>query len=127
MLKDLIAVAIGGGLGASGRYLAGMLARSLFQGEFPWGTLVVNVAGCFLIGLVVGKIGSSETTLRLFLVVGILGGFTTFSAFGYETLRLLQEGSPGAAFFNIAAQLLLGLAGVWAGASLAKGLWPLSG
>ena len=127
MLKDLIAVAIGGGLGASGRYLAGMLARSLFHGEFPWGTLAVNVAGCFLIGLVVGKIGSSETTLRRFLVVGILGGFTTFSAFGYETLRLLQEGSPGAAFFNIAAQLLLGLAGVWAGAALAKGLWPLSG
>ena len=127
MLKDLIAVAIGGGLGASGRYLAGMLARSLFQGEFPWGTLAVNVAGCFLIGLVVGKIGSSETALRLFLVVGILGGFTTFSAFGYETLRLLQEGSLTAAFFNIAAQLLLGLVGVWAGASLAKGLWPLSG
>ena len=120
MLKDLIAVAIGGGLGASGRYLAGLLVRNLFQGDFPWGTLAVNVTGCFLIGMVAGKTGSSETTLRLFLVVGILGGFTTFSAFGYETLRLLQDGNPGGALFNVAA-------GVWAGVSIAKGLWPLSG
>ncbi len=127
MLKDLIAVAIGGGLGASGRYLAGMLVRNLFQGDFPWGTLAVNVTGCLLIGMVAGKTGGSETTLRLFLVVGILGGFTTFSAFGYETLRLLQDGNPGGALLNVAAQILLGLAGVWAGVSIAKGLWPLSG
>ena len=122
MLKDLIAVAIGGGLGASGRYLAGVLARNLVDGNFPWSTFLVNVTGCFFIGLAAGKTGDTETTLRLFLVVGILGGFTTFSAFGYETLRLLQEGNPAGAVFNVAAQILLGLAAVWSGLLIAKSI-----
>ena len=122
MLKELLAVAIGGGLGASGRDLAGVLARNLVDGNFPWSTFLVNVTGCFFIGLAAGKTGDTETTLRLFLVVGILGGFTTFSAFGYETLRLLQEGNPAGAVFNVAAQILLGLAAVWSGLLIAKSI-----
>ncbi len=120
MLKDLIAVAIGGGLGASGRFLAGALVRSLAKGDFPWATFLVNITGCFLIGLVAGKTDSLESTLWLFLVVGVLGGFTTFSAFGYETLRLLEAGNLAGAAFNVAAQVLLGLAAVWSGLAIAK-------
>jgi len=120
MLKDLITVAIGGGLGASGRYLAGILFRSLSSGGFPWATFAVNITGCFLIGLVAGKTNNFEATPSLFLVVGILGGFTTFSAFGYETIRLLQAGNTAGAAFNAAAQVLLGLAAVWSGLAIAK-------
>ena len=122
MFRDLITVAIGGGLGAGGRYLAGALARSLGTGGFPWATFLVNVAGCFLIGLVAGKTDNFQEGPSLFLVVGILGGFTTFSAFGYETVRLLQTGNTAGAIFNALAQVLLGLGAVWLGLLAARWL-----
>lgn len=115
-----ILVAGGGALGSLTRWTVGMLVNRWFPAaSFPWATLVVNLAGSFLFGVVAALAfpaqGSSRETLRLLLLTGFLGGFTTFSSFSYETLKLVQEGHPFAAFANVAAQVLLGLAGCWAG------------
>lgn len=118
MLKDLITVAVGGAFGAGGRYLMGLLAKEIGGENFPWGTFAVNIIGCFGIGLVAGRNTDGETSL--FLVVGLLGGFTTFSAFGYETVQLLQNSNYSAAVLNMALQVGLGLAAVWSGLVVAK-------
>jgi CrcB protein len=91
----------------------------------PWGTLVVNVAGCFAIGLLGGLAdtrGVLTASARLFLLIGVLGGFTTFSTFGYETLGLLREQALARAFLNVGLQLALGLGAAWAGLALSR-LW----
>ena len=85
---------------------------------FPVGTLVVNVSGCFLIGLLGGLVESRQMfgpDLRVFLLIGVLGGFTTFSSFAYETLALARDAEFARALLNIAAQLLLGLGAAWFG------------
>ncbi len=116
-----------GALGAIGRYaVSGWMAQWWGTG-FPYGTLVVNVVGCFLLGVVV-QIGLATTgvlsgTMRTALGIGLLGSFTTFSTFGYETIRYLEEGARLLAFANVAANLLLGLAAVWAGLALARAMW----
>jgi CrcB protein len=84
--------------------------------------LTVNVVGCLLIGLVAGLIDNKQIgggELRAFVVIGILGGFTTYSAFGYETINLIRDGNISAAIVNIAAQIVLGLGAVWIGYKLA--------
>lgn len=121
-----LAVGAGGCVGALLRWsLAGAVQRLAAEASFPWGTFVVNALGCFVIGFVVelselrGGLGMPS---RLFLLVGVLGGFTTFSTFGYETVALFRESSTGLALANAAGQLALGLAGVWAGMMLARGI-----
>jgi CrcB protein len=122
--RTLVAGA-GGFLGASARYALGGLVYRLVSPAFPWATLLVNVSGCFAIGFLAilaeerGPIGPAG---RLFWMVGVLGGFTTFSSFGYETLSLAREGSYGLAVANAVGQLALGLAAVWAGAAFARGM-----
>jgi len=116
-------VGIGGFLGASARYLLGGAIYRWLPGTFPWATFVINVTGCFGIGLVVALAEERMIlgpTTRLFLTVGILGGYTTFSTFGYGTIMLLRESSFGAAAFNVLAQVALGLIAVWAGAVVAR-------
>jgi len=84
---------------------------------------VINVTGCFGIGLVVALAEERMVlgpTIRLFLTVGVLGGYTTFSSFGYETMVLVRDGSLGSAAFNVVAQVALGLLAVWAGAATAR-------
>jgi len=91
--------------------------------EFPWGTLLVNVTGCFAIGFLAAladERGPLGPTGRLFWMVGVLGGFTTFSTFGYETFALAREGSHALALGNTLAQIVLGLGAVWAGVVLAR-------
>lgn len=123
MLKDLFIVGLGGALGAIARYLLGGLAQRLLGNEFPWGTMAANISGCFLIGLIAGLLPEGEsTTSRLFLVVGILGGFTTFSAFGFETLNLLKDDSFGLAAANVGVQLAAGLIAVAGGHLLSRAL-----
>ncbi|HZD24999.1 MAG TPA: fluoride efflux transporter CrcB [Alphaproteobacteria bacterium] len=113
-------VALGSALGGVGRYwVSGLLARSIGE-TFPWGTLTVNIAGSFLIGLVATLTGPDGRVLmaagpRQFLMVGLFGGFTTFSSFSLQTLALAQDGEWLRAGLNIAGSLLLCLAGVWLG------------
>jgi CrcB protein len=123
MLRVLL-VGAGGFLGAILRYLVGGWVHDVLDNAwFPYGTLVVNVAGCLLIGFLAGLaenrlIFGAET--RLFLFVGILGGFTTFSSFAYETLSLARDAQNLAAAINVLAQVSLGLAGVWIGNTLSR-------
>ncbi len=111
-------VAIGSAIGGVGRYAVSRAMAAALADGFPWATLLVNVSGSFLIGLVAGLAGPGGrigADLRLFLTVGLCGGFTTFSAFSFETIELLRERHMAAAGANIALSVLLCLAGVWLG------------
>ena len=104
-------------VGAPLRYFIGARMQEWAGLGFPWGTLLVNVIGCLLIGLVLGladERGMSREA-RLLLVTGFLGSYTTFSAFGFETFQLLRDGDTGKAIAYVLASNLLGLAAVWAG------------
>ena len=111
-----ILICIGGAAGTGIRYLVGLLAISWLGAEFPFGTLAVNLAGAFLIGLIQQLAASviPETT-RLFLVVGVMGGMTTYSAFTYETLRLMTLAEWGKAWTNVVVTTGLCLALCWLG------------
>jgi len=121
---NIIIVGIGGFLGSVSRYLFGGLVQGMFHTyRFPYGTLSVNVIGCFFIGLLYGlgeTKGFLSPEVRLLLGTGFLGGFTTFSTFGYETLALTRFGEPVSALTNILLHLFLGLGAVWAGDALSK-------
>ncbi len=121
---NLLLVVLGGGLGAGGRYLLGGWLHGQLGSGFPWGTFAVNALGSLMIGLVFGlaQAKSISPGTTLFLAVGVLGGFTTFSAFSYETMRLLANGSLGASFLNVAGQFAVGLVAVYAGFVAVRGL-----
>lgn len=115
-----VAVAVGGALGSVARHGVNHLVHvRLLSTRFPLGTIVVNLVGCFVIGVLAGLLADNRITLRFywreFIFVGVLGGFTTFSTFGLDTLMLARTHSPGAAFLNVAVQMAGGLAAVWAG------------
>lgn len=96
--------------------------QSLFGPGFPWGTFVANVSGSFLIGVVLASFEADAVSAgaRLFLAVGVLGGYTTFSSFSYDTLELLTKGHLGTTFPNILGQVVISLAAVYAGTYLAR-------
>lgn len=118
-MLNLLLAGLGGCLGAAGRYAVGLwLQHPADYPSFPLGTFVVNAVGCLAIGLVLGWGEAREALtpgVRAFLVAGLLGGFTTFSAFGYDTLVLLRHGHPLMAGANVLAQVGIGLVAVWAG------------
>ncbi|MGZ3681117.1 MAG: fluoride efflux transporter CrcB [Ktedonobacterales bacterium] len=120
----VLLVALGGALGASTRYLLGMWIQTRVGPDFPWGTFVINVTGSFLIGIVLGLVnaGTLSAEARLFLAVGVLGGYTTFSSFSYETLELLGDGNIQAFLFNAIGQLVAGLLAVYLGIVLSRSL-----
>ena len=115
---------IGGFFGAVMRYLVSEWVQDGFRIlSLPYGTLTVNITGCLLIGLLAGlsenrNLLGPET--RALLLIGVLGGFTTFSAFSYETIELLRDGKSISAFSNVALHVCLGLAAVWVGYSAAE-------
>lgn len=114
----LLAVFCGGGLGALGRYLAGMAALAAFGPGYPYGTLIVNVAGGFVMGAIVeaGALRLNYTPeLRAFLTVGLLGGFTTFSAFSLESALMIERGEWLAALGYVAGSAVLSIAALFAG------------
>jgi CrcB protein len=108
MIKNYLLVFTGGGIGASARYyLSGAVYRFL-PPDFPYGNLLVNITGCFTIGLLMTLMEErfiSEPSLRVFLTIGILGGFTTFSSFSYETIALLRDAEILRATLNIVASV----------------------
>jgi len=111
-----------GALGSGARYLVGVWALERLGTAFPFGTLIVNVAGCFLLGAVVHLATASAWSpeWRGAVVVGLLGGFTTYSSFNQETLGLLSTGATGTALVNIVFTLLAGLAAGWLGLVVAR-------
>ena len=124
----LVLVMIGGGIGAGSRYLLGSWLHAQLGTGFPWGTFAVNAIGSFLIGVVfsLAQHGSISPTVTLFLTVGVLGGFTTFSAFSYETLQLISGGNVGASFLNVAGQFAVSLMAVYLGFALVRVLAPVA-
>ncbi len=116
MWPTLLQVALGGALGATGRYLTGVAVARVIGHGFPWGTLTVNVVGSFLMGiLMVALAQSGGTKFAPFLVTGVLGGFTTFSAFSLDTVALYERGQVGAAAAYVLASIVLSLAGIGMG------------
>ena len=117
-------VGTGGFIGAIARYgISGLVQRSAALSSFPYGTLAVNMLGCLLIVIAVGLVDSRQVfgpDFKLFAVVGLLGGFTTWSTFGYETLTLLRDAEYLRATANVAIHVMLGLVLVWAGYALAS-------
>jgi CrcB protein len=123
-LFNAAAVASGGFLGALARYgLGGLIQRQLPMATFPFGTLAVNLLGCFAIGLLVGLADSRQLfgpEFRTFAFIGLLGGFTTFSTFGYETFAMVRDAEYMRAAVNTGAHVILGLALVWVGYSVSE-------
>ncbi|PLS84501.1 MAG: fluoride efflux transporter CrcB [Actinobacteria bacterium] len=122
MPSNVLLVAAGGALGAAARYLLGGFVQARLGPGFPWGTFFVNVTGSFLIGVVLVLVerDALPSEARLFLAVGILGGYTTFSTFSYETfsyetLQLLVAGNAGGVLLNALGQLLVGFLAVYLG------------
>jgi CrcB protein len=122
MFTTLTQVALGGAIGASLRYLSNVGAMRLFGPGFPYATLFVNIAGSFAMGLLVVTLAKKGgTALAPFLMTGILGGFTTFSAFSLDTFTLWERGQTLTALAYVAASILLSLAALAAGIYLARG------
>ncbi|PTX00309.1 fluoride efflux transporter CrcB [Pararhodobacter aggregans] len=123
MLSTLLQVALGGAIGASGRYLTGVAAIRLMGPGFPWGTLAVNVLGSFVMGLVVVTLGHlSANRFAPLLMTGVLGGFTTFSAFSLDTLTLWERGQQALAVTYVAASVTLSLLAIVAGLWIARSI-----
>ena len=121
-MKIIIAIGTGGFIGAVFRYLLSQLIQSKFLSAFPFGTLGVNIIGCFFIGLVyaLSDRGNISPAWRLFLATGILGGFTTFSSFSNETVALLRDGQFWHALAYISLSLIIGLIATFIGISIIK-------
>ena len=126
-MGKLLLAGIGGFIGSTLRYAATGYVQQLGRGiVFPSGTLAVNLIGCFIIGFLsqlAESRGLFTAESRTFVFVGILGGFTTFSAFGNETMNLWRDGQSTLALANVAAHLLLGLGAVWISRALAYQIW----
>jgi CrcB protein len=122
-MRSLWLVAVGGAVGAVARAMLSTAVHSRWPSTLPWGTIVVNLAGCLILGLLSGVLESRphlNPTWRAFAAVGVLGAFTTFSTFENETLALLERGDVPAAFTNVALSVLVGLGAVWIGHAIGR-------
>jgi len=122
-MQLFLAAAAGGALGAGARFLVNVAFIQLLGPGFPWATLTVNVMGSFLMGLVVGASGlllGGSALLRTFLATGILGGFTTFSAFSLDVVQLVERRQHALAALYIAASVVISIAALWAGLTAAR-------
>jgi CrcB protein len=118
-MEKYLIVLLGGAIGSLARYLTGTAIMNRYPGRFPLGTVIVNVTGCFLIGAIMTLLTQKTAphpNWRLFLVVGFLGGYTTFSSFAWETYIAARDGSPWVGLFNVITSVILGYLAVWLGA-----------
>lgn len=123
--RTVLLVAIGGALGSVLRYVFSWLIQQQHNGSFPWGTFLVNITGCLLIGIFVGwalKSGNPRAEGFLFLTTGFCGGFTTFSAFSLENIHLIRNNHWQQALLYSSASLLFGLLATFTGISLVKNI-----
>lgn len=123
MIKNILLVGIGGGLGSIARYLCQKWFLSWYPSSFPWGTFAVNATGCLLIGIFWGisfRSFSANETWKLFLMTGLCGGFTTFSAFTLEGIGLLKEQKHALFFSYLLASVIIGLAATYTGMKISR-------
>jgi len=123
MIKNLLLVGLGGGIGSIARYLCQKRFSENYPHPFPWGTFLVNLCGCFLIGVFYAateKTSVLSPQARLLLITGFCGGFTTFSTFAFENMNLLRSGDILYFSVYIAASVVLGIAGVFGGIAITK-------
>lgn len=126
-MQTVFAIAVGGAIGSVLRHFAGSGALAVFGAAFPYGTLFVNVAGSFAMGVVVAlfaHLGNPAQEWRAFLTVGLLGGFTTFSSFSLDAATLYERGEWAAAALYILLSFVLSLAGIFAGLFLVRSFAP---
>ncbi len=124
-MNNLLLVAAGGAIGASLRHLVNVASLRVWGPSFPWGTLIVNIAGCFAMGVLVEVLArrfNASNELRLFMATGILGGFTTFSAFSLDVAVLWEKGASTAALAYVLASVLGATLAVFAGLWLARAI-----
>lgn len=124
-MKMVLMAAMGGAIGAAGRYLVGVGAVRFLGSGFPWGTLIVNILGSLLMGFLIEAIAlrySVSNEVRTFLATGILGGFTTFSAFSLDFVTLMERKAHGFAAFYLGASVCLSILALFAGLALARAL-----
>ncbi len=129
-MERVLLIALGGAIGTALRYLMSILAARWFGAEFPYGTLIVNLSGAFIIGFV-QELGT-ETVLipdnvRLFLTTGMMGGLTTYSAFSYETVRLMEAKAWSQAWINIVVTTTICLCLCFLGIAVGRLVWNLRG
>ncbi|MES1217451.1 MAG: fluoride efflux transporter CrcB [Bacteroidota bacterium] len=123
MIRNILLVSVGGGLGSALRYLCQKWIYQWYPHTFPWGTFLVNVTGCFLIGIFFAASEKSSfltAEWRLFLTTGLCGGFTTFSAFAFENMSLIKNGEITYALLYTVSSVILGIVAVFAGVALLK-------
>jgi CrcB protein len=123
---NILLVAIGGATGSVARYLTGIAMTRWLGTGFPWGTITVNILGSFIIGFLTELIArklSAPMEVRLLLVVGFLGGFTTFSSFSLDTMALFERGEGLTAFVYVVASVLLSLGAAFGGLALGRSLF----
>jgi fluoride exporter len=123
MIKTVLLVGLGGGIGSIARYLCQKWFATTFLHSFPWGTFTINVVGCLLIGIFWGisfRSFESNESWKLFLMTGLCGGFTTFSAFTLEGIGLIKEQKLGLFFSYVAASVVLGLLATYIGMKMMK-------
>lgn len=118
-MTQILLVVFGGAVGALARHGVSVAAARLLGVAFPWGTLLVNVIGGLAMGLLAARVGPDQENTRLLMGVGVLGGFTTFSAFSLETVRLMQSASASAMLY-VAASLGLSVGACWLGLMLGR-------
>lgn len=122
-MKAILLVGLGGGIGSILRYLTSLLVSKQVSSVFPWGTFAVNIIGCLLAGIILGVLERQQvlnSDLKILLITGFCGGYTTFSAFSIENIHLLQNGHPLTALLYILISILLGIIAVWAGMTFIK-------
>jgi CrcB protein len=124
-MNNLVLVAVGGAAGSICRYLVGLWTLRQFGGNFPWGTLAVNIVGSFVIGFIAEMISrrfGASPEMRLLLITGFLGGFTTFSAFSLDVVALFERGSMIVAGGYVLASVVISLCAVFAGLALGRAM-----
>ena len=123
-MKEMLWVGLGGFVGANARYLLGGWIAARFGSTFPYGTLVINVTGSFILGLIMGTLEGHvlSPVVRLALAIGFVGAYTTFSTWTYATMRLLEDGSWELAFANVFGSLLVGMLAVIGGLAAGRAL-----
>ncbi len=125
MIKTILLIAAGGALGSLARHGSNQLVIKYFGNDFPWGIMGINILGSLLIGVIAGLLAFStewSQDIRAFAVVGVLGGFTTFSAFSLDAVLLWERGAIGAMFLYVTASVVLSLAATFGGLFLVRAL-----